>query len=648
MVDMSATGGALDLVQYPEGLESGSGRLFDYGGCSHRQGRGSSEAGELADSVGEAFFLTRMLLLVFAIIVPVLFWRLGNGFPFEIEAGLASWLAVTYGVRYIMQKTGDIAHIRQICFRFCLAEVVFLTWLVHRLGVLESAGVLLYAMPVLLAGFYLSTQKGATIALTGAVAYAMSMSLESLGIVNAYRAQVASTGFPGSGDAVWFSSFLLCLAGLLAISLMAREFANLLRHRNERFDNLSTRLHRAMNDERTQRLRAETDPITGLLTQARVSERLEEEIGRARRSGRDFAVIMLDVDNFRMFNDVYGPLQGDELLRSVGSTLQASCRSTDTVGRHGSDEFILILPETKKQQAQWVAEKMRTKISSLGNITSSGSPVKTTVSVGVATYPYDSSLPQELIALAGAAMRMSKDAGGDTVTVWDPTEIEGLGSQNSSFGVLEGLMSAIDSRDGYAKAHAESVAQYSLMLAERLRLPEEIRRSLRMAALLHDVGKIGIPQRILLKNGVLDSDELEAVRQHPLLGENIISQVPHLLGSSEAVRHHHERWDGTGYPRGLTGTSIPILSRIISIADAYSAMLVARPYRPAKTEEEALEELRSCAGGQFDPELAKAFIECLIERKNNDAGSLLLLPGPRRIRQAGRASGDYPRPAGMH
>lgn len=222
------------------------------------------------------------------------------------------------------------------------------------------------------------------------------------------------------------------------------------------------------------------------------------------------------------------------------------------------------------------------------------------------------------------------------VTVWDSAEIEGMGSQNSSFGVLEGLMSAIDSRDGYAKAHAESVAHYSLLMAGKLKLPEKTRRALRLAALLHDVGKIGIPEHILLKAEPLDEQELEAVRQHPLLSELVISQVPHLAEVSDSVRHHHERWDGTGYPRGLRGISIPLLSRIIAVADAYAAMLAERPYRRARRPDEAVDELRRLSGTQFDPNLVDVFLESLRELDLQEEGiRLLSFPGRRRSHHAG-------------
>jgi putative nucleotidyltransferase with HDIG domain len=240
-----------------------------------------------------------------------------------------------------------------------------------------------------------------------------------------------------------------------------------------------------------------------------------------------------------------------------------------------------------------------------------GVVVPVRVSIGTAIYPLDSALRMELISLADAAMYASKRGGGNTATLAHTTDSAFLAAQNTTFSVLEGLLNTVDAKDHYTRIHSEQVAQHSLALAELLGLGSEAKRSLRIAGLLHDVGKIGIPDRILRKPGPLNEEEGEAIRQHPLLGEMIIREVPHLTEILDAVKHHHERFDGSGYPRGAQGEQIPFMARVIAIADAYSAMTLDRPYRRALTNEEAVAELRKGVGGQFDPELVEPFIRAL-------------------------------------
>ena len=208
-------------------------------------------------------------------------------------------------------------------------------------------------------------------------------------------------------------------------------------------------------------------------------------------------------------------------------------------------------------------------------------------------------------------MYSSKQAGGNAATSAHATDSGFLADQNSTFSVLEGLANAVDAKDHYTRIHSEQVAHHALRLAESLGLTAEQKRMLRVASLLHDVGKIGIPDRILRKPGALNQEGRGVISQHPLLGEMIIREVPHLSDMIDAVRHHHERYDGKGYPRGLQGEKIPFLSRLIAVADAYSAMTLDRPYRSALSREEAIAELRRCAGTQLDPDLVSAFIEGL-------------------------------------
>ncbi|MDO8671760.1 MAG: diguanylate cyclase [Dehalococcoidia bacterium] len=379
---------------------------------------------------------------------------------------------------------------------------------------------------------------------------------------------------------------------------------------------------------------ATTDPLTGLPNHRHLMDRLDEEMVRARRGGHPLTVMMLDVDGFKLINDTHGHTVGDELLRRIARTVRSALRSTDILGRYGGDEFLALLPETGRDSVDKLVKRvlsavesqafrvpMKTRTQSTlaspeeaGNDGQSGRDLylPLCVSLGIATFPIDSATRLELISLADAAMYVSKRAGGNTATKAHDTNSGFMAAQNNTFGVLEALVNAVDGKDHYTRAHSEHVAKFALRLSDSLGMQADTKRMIRVAALLHDVGKIGIPDHILRKPGPLDADEREIVRQHPLLSEMIMRETPQLTDMLDGVRHHHERWDGQGYPRGLKGDDVPIIARLLAIADAYSAMVTDRPYRKALPLQEAIQELRRGAGSQFDPSMIEPFIEVVL------------------------------------
>jgi HD-GYP domain-containing protein (c-di-GMP phosphodiesterase class II) len=217
--------------------------------------------------------------------------------------------------------------------------------------------------------------------------------------------------------------------------------------------------------------------------------------------------------------------------------------------------------------------------------------------------------------VAEAALREAKTSGGHVTKVADQATIGSLAAQNTVFGVFEGLLVTVDTKDHYTRAHSEDVTGHALFLAEVLELTEEERRLLRLAGLLHDIGKIGIPDGILRKPAPLTGEEYDIVKQHVALGDAIVGAVPQLAEVRAGVRHHHERWDGTGYLDGLRGDAIPRLARILAVADAYSAMTTTRPYRKALSPDEALARVAQAAGSQLDPDLAMAFVTAMRRRQ---------------------------------
>lgn len=356
------------------------------------------------------------------------------------------------------------------------------------------------------------------------------------------------------------------------------------------------------------RQRADTDGLTGICNHRRLQERVDEEIERARRYGHPLTIILADLDNFKLFNDVYGHPVGDRVLQTVTESLRASTRAYDIIGRYGGDEFMIILPETNAVGATEVAERILADIAAR-EIIVDGERLPLGMSLGLAAFPGDATTKHELIAHADSALYESKRSGGRAVRMARGPRSDWLAMQSSSFGVLEGLVQSVDAKDHYTREHSDVVTEVAVMLAQQLNLSEETRRALRIAGLLHDVGKIGIPDHVLKKPGRLSGEEYEIMKQHVQLSEMMIKNVPYLNDVLDAVAHHHERFDGTGYPYGKAAHDIPLLGRIMAIADAYSAMCLDRPYRKGLTWSEARQELERGAGTQFDPHLVNIFIK---------------------------------------
>ena len=355
-----------------------------------------------------------------------------------------------------------------------------------------------------------------------------------------------------------------------------------------------------------------TDHVTGLFNHRHIFQRMDEEYARAARSKSTFAVMMMDVDKFKDFNDTFGHMQGDEALRFIGQKLLETMRSTDIVGRYGGDEFLAILPDTTRQQAEEAGQRIITMLAETPfSAEGSSERVNLAMSVGIASYPSDTVARDELLMLADAALYEAKRLGGSRALPVSAPDLDIMASPSLGFGLLQGLLNAIAHKDPYTIRHCEDNVRYVDRVADRMNLTPDATESLRKAALLHDVGKIAIPDQTLLKPGPLNSSEWEVMQQHVRFGEMIVKGIAQISDAIEPVATHHERFDGKGYPRGLKGDHIPLLGRILSVVDAYSAMTLDRPYRDALPEEEAKEELRKGAGTQFDPEVVQAFLESL-------------------------------------
>ena len=374
---------------------------------------------------------------------------------------------------------------------------------------------------------------------------------------------------------------------------------------------------------------AERDSLTRLLNYRGISKRLEQEVARCGRSGAIFGLVMIDVDNFKLFNDAYGHAVGDRALQGLARVLNVSLRRTDAVSRYGGDEFIAVLPDASAEASVHLVERIRTLLESSPFDVGSGRMVPIKMSYGIATYPYDGRTSAELLAAVDANLYRSKQRGGDFITA-SGSDDDFRPASMGSFSVLDGLVTTVDKKDHYTRRHSDQVTELAVALASKMGLSDETQRSVRVAGLLHDIGKVGVPDHILRKPADLNDEELEVVKNHVTLGELIIQGIPNQEEVVGAVGSHHERYDGKGYPRGLSGKNIPLLGRMLAVTDAYSAMTTDRPYRKALPLEEAKAELARVAGTQLDPELVAAFLEVLREDQWRD-GPRTAVFGARRL-----------------
>jgi len=354
--------------------------------------------------------------------------------------------------------------------------------------------------------------------------------------------------------------------------------------------------------------RADRDPLTGLLNHRAFHKRFEQEADQALREGYPVAIAMMDMDNFKFFNDAYGHSVGDDVLRQVAGALLDACRPQDTLARFGGDEFALLMPGMDAEAAVRQADRLVAALSGVGYCPPGyHSILPLTLSMGIGVFPDDG--PGRLEALAAADTRLMRVKTGGTGSGELTEHLRThLSCELADFAMLNALVTAVDNKDRYTRRHSEDVMAYSFQIAHELGLEEKTRNQILLAALLHDVGKIGVPDRVLRKPGALSTEEFGALQQHPMMGAIIVGAVPGFEETLDAIRHHHERWDGEGYPFGLTGEEIPLMARLMAVADAFSAMTTDRPYRKGMLEETALALLQAGSGSQWDPECVAAFL----------------------------------------
>lgn len=373
---------------------------------------------------------------------------------------------------------------------------------------------------------------------------------------------------------------------------------------------------------------ANLDGLTGLYNHACFQKRLDEEIDRATRHKRSISLIMLDLDNFKLFNDTWGHQEGDLVLKWFSEILNKSVRNHDIAARYGGEEFVVILPETDAPSAMVVAERI-VDAARRHSSASMGKGRNVTVSAGISTFPSNGLTKQDLITRADTALYQAKTEGknqalafssdGTRIIASDATISTSASETLESLRTIRYLAEIVNSRSGYSQDHSGNVEGYAQLLGQAIGLSAEELGNLRIAAILHDLGSICIPETVLMKTDPLDADDWNIIHEHVKVGTTMLLKVGQSESIIPGVKYHHERYDGTGYPNALAGQDIPLPARIIAIADAYESMTSSRPYRKPMSNRRAINELRRCSGTQFDPELTSAFINSITSPRRRKA-----------------------------
>lgn len=368
-----------------------------------------------------------------------------------------------------------------------------------------------------------------------------------------------------------------------------------------------------------------TDGLTKLYNHRYFHEVLRRYI---HEGGTDvFSVAIIDVDLFKLYNDLYGHSAGDKALVTIAEVLKQSTTREDCVARYGGEEFAVIFPNLEGNESLQAIEKIRKAVENKF-VSSNDTNEFLTVSIGVATFPQDAESSEELLECADSAMYVAKRSGRNncvlyskqkqthcTVDQLDQLQEMQENIKSAYIASIYALAATIDAKDHYTYGHSENVSNYAVALAEAAGFDEDRIDTIKNAGLLHDIGKIGIPESILTKTESLTSEEYDTMKKHVDISITIIKHVPNLIKVIPAIMSHHEKYDGTGYPRGIKGESIPIEGRCLCLVDAFDAMTTDRPYRKALSPKEAISEIKKYKGIQFDPKLCDIFIRLFEEGK---------------------------------
>ncbi len=474
-----------------------------------------------------------------------------------------------------------IQYIENYLFVLIFAAVIFYS------GAFESKNKFLFLFIIISSSIQLGMRAGLT---TACVSSAIVLGFDLIG---------------GQGLVVntFFEADLVIAALFIIMAWLIGHYVNIEKEFFERMENL-----------------AHTDELTGLYNHRYFYDTLRENI-RYNKKARSLSLVFLDVDSFKYYNDLFGHQKGDSVLIDIAEILQKNVRPTDVVARYAGDEFAILMPEVDEEEAVKTAEKIRRQIEEKRFDGQENMPDRNlTVSVGVSVYPHKASSEHALIKSADDALYRAKFFNKNRVESYisildalkEDIEEEHIDLVTS----MKTLITIINSKDRYTYGHVERVVIYAKMFADYLGLSPEDKNTLIYGAYMHDLGKINIPEEVLNKQMPLTKDEWEMIKMHPANGVKIVEPVNPLKSTIPIILHHHERYDGTGYPDRLKGEEIPYLARVLTVIDSFDAMTFKRSYNEKKTYDDAIAEIRACKGAQFDPDLVEKFIAAF--EKNRD------------------------------
>lgn len=363
---------------------------------------------------------------------------------------------------------------------------------------------------------------------------------------------------------------------------------------------------------------ANRDDLTGLLNHRAFHEELEKRFALAEQRNHSLAMVIGDIDNFKHYNDSYGHLHGDRILATIGSLMVEEIGNRGVVARYGGEEFAIILPGRTAEETRGIVENIRQRIEVYPFEGRERQPSgAVTMSFGIAAFPEHAPSAKELLVLADHALYKAKFGSKNKVEVYSsvlhPLYCQLGKEEREQLNSIRTLIQVINVKDSYTYGHSERVVEYCLSLGAAVGLSGNDLLELSYAAYLHDIGKVEISRALLNKKGALMADEMTILQQHPVWGAEIVKPIPFLHSLAPAILHHHENYDGSGYPDGLAGDDIPVAARIIRIANSYDAMTTEKPYGEVKTPEQACAEIARLAGTAYDPELARVFTEIIIK-----------------------------------
>lgn len=356
---------------------------------------------------------------------------------------------------------------------------------------------------------------------------------------------------------------------------------------------------------------AYTDALTGVPNRRYIDEFVDAAVKQARESGKPLMVGYVDIDNFKLLNDYLGHEQGDLMLRGLADALREVVPAPGVFGRFGGDEFVIIYPGFSEEQAEESVAQLRLAVDRIEVVNGSSIALPTRVSAGLASFTGDE-VPRDLIAKAEDRMYVDKSTAYNVLAMAQQTSTRPDSMVKvSNLKALRSLVKAIDRRDSYTRFHSDHATNIALRVAKELGFNDEQISALTIGGPIHDLGKIVVPDEILRKPGPLTLDERKQMEEHPVVGAAITAAVTDYDVVVNLVRHHHERFDGEGYPGRLKGLELPAPTRLFVLADSFSAMTTDRPYRKGLTYEQAFAEVIRGKGTQFDPDIADVFVRTI-------------------------------------